>query len=159
MTVLHYLINDYEKYFDVALHLIEKHKADPYLLDNKNRNGFMMFAIELNSGDYYQDFDGFGNDSEEISPCYEEKEMYIKKLLKITNPPLEYVRLVYDLFAACIDFDPSLKREYFNKVAAVNVGGKLLSFNDNNDKWIKLFNSIIKNDIDEGLYIKSESNE
>ena len=124
MTVLHYLINDYEKYFDVALHLIEKHKADPYLLDNKNRDGFMMFAIELNSGDYYQDdFDGYGNGMEEISPCYEEKEMYIEKLLEITNPPLEYVRLVYDLFAACINFDPSLKKEYFDKAAAVNVGG------------------------------------
>ena len=93
MTVLHYLIRGYKKYFDVALHLIEKHKADPYLLDNKNRDGFMMFTTELNSGDYYQDdFDGFGNDMEEISPCYEEKEMYIEKLLEITNPPLEYVR-------------------------------------------------------------------
>ena len=89
MTVLHYLIDDYEKHFDVALRLIEKHKADPYLLDNKKRDGFMMFAIELNSGDYFQkDFDGLGNDKEETSPCYEEKEMYIEKLLKITNPPL-----------------------------------------------------------------------
>ena len=124
MAVLHYLIRGYEKYFDVALHLIKKHKADTYLLDNKNHNGFMMFAIELNSGDYYQeDFDGFGNDSEEISPCYEENEMYIEKLLEITNPPLEYVRLVYNLFAACINFDPSLKKEYFDKAAAVNVGG------------------------------------
>ena len=68
MTVLHYLIDDYHKYFDVALYLIEKHKADLYLLDNKNRNGFMKFVIELNSGNYYQeDFDGFGNDSKEIS--------------------------------------------------------------------------------------------
>ena len=112
MTVLHYLIRDYEKYFDVALHLIEKHKADPYLLDNKNRDGFMMFAIELISGNYFQeDFDGVGNDMEETSPCYKEKEMYIEKLLTITNPPLEYVRLVYDLFAACINFDPSLKKK------------------------------------------------
>ena len=34
-------------------------------------------------------------------------------------------------------------------------GGGLLSFNDNNDKWINRFNSIIKNNTDKGLYIKS----
>lgn len=152
MTVLHYLT--IQKNFNVALHLLEKYKdvADPYALDNKNRNVFMMFAIELSSSDYFEK----EYDILEIIPSYKEKEMYIEKLLKITNPPRNIVRLVYDLFAACINYNPSLKRKYFNKAAKV-VGDKLLSFNNNNDKqkWIKRFNSIVENDTDEGLYIKS----
>ena len=54
-TVLHYLAED--KNFDVALHLIEKHEANPYLRDiqNCNNNIFMMFAIELNSHHRYEE--------------------------------------------------------------------------------------------------------
>ena len=157
-TVLHYIMEDLK--FDVALHLIENHGANPYLSDYRNRNAFMMFAIKLNSNDYRHIADEDDeNDYDDISifPFYYEKIEYIEKLLRITRPTKDYVELVYDLFAACIIDNPSLKIEYFNKAREIQ-NQQLLLFNDNNnnkDKWIKRFNSIVGDDNDEDLYIQS----
>ena len=150
-NVEYYLIKD--KNFDVALHLIEKHDANPYLLDNQNRynNIFMMFAIELSSDDKY-DFITLT-----ISTPYKEKVAYIEKLIEVTRPPREYIHLTYDLFAACIYGNTPLRRVYFDKARDVVITAddqQLLSFKDNS-YWIERFNSIVGDDDDEYLYIQS----
>ena len=150
-TALHYVTED--KNFDVALHLIENHGANPYLSDNQNNNNniFMTFAIELSSYDHYDENTDDGRPLL-ISPPYDKKVYYIEKLLKVTRPPRHYVRLTYELFAACIFENPSLKRQYFDK--ANNIHGRCNN-NNNNNKWIERFNSIVGNDNDEKLYIQS----
>ena len=151
-TALNYIIQDRkrgEKRFDVALHLIEKYGVDPYALNHKNCNLFMSFAIHLNSDDYIDP----DNDYIQISPYYDKKVYYIEKLLKITNPTQDYVQLTYNLFAACIIENPSLKLEYFNKGVKIKEDDDLLL---DKEYWIKRFESIVgDDDNDENLYIHS----
>lgn len=141
-TALNYTI--IENNFDVALHLINKCGANPRLLNKNMRNGFMEFIINLNRSDYHN-----GNNWV-ISPPYNTKIEYVEKLLLITNNE-EEKNEIYDLFAACIKNNPFLKANYFNKVKKY----KTLHNDLNSRHYRQKFNLIVRNDMDNDLYIPS----
>ena len=144
-TVLHYVLEQ-TQHFNLALHLIEKHGANPYLEDYRKRNAFMTFAIELSSSDHFS--------SDYVYPSYYMKVNLIEKLLEITQVDDDnIIHLTYELFAACIVRNFNLKRQYFDK--ALRYQQQIIVKN----KWSERFDSIIEyddnNDDDDNLYIKS----
>ena len=135
-TVLHHVIR--QNKFNVALQLIDQCGANPFLLNNRKRDGIMEFIICLNLCD---DYNGwlFKNIKSE----------YIENLLMITNANPD---LIYELFAASSrDGYISLKHKYFKKVK-----NSMILHNDYNSKyWKEKFNAIVGNDNDGHYFIQS----
>ena len=129
-TALHYVIRQHD--FDIALQLINECGANPFLVNNQKRDGIMDFIIYMNTHGWSY----FG---------LEKKFEYIENLLAITN---SNPNLIYELFAASLKGDRSVKIEYFNKVK----NSSTILHNDYKSVyWRKKFNKIVGDDNDDNI--------
>ena len=136
-TALNYVIR--QNKFNVALQLIDQCGANPFLLNNRKRDGIMEFIICLNLCD---DYNG--------QSFWNIKTRYIENLLTITNVNSD---LIYELFAASSTRinNTFLKGEYFDKVK----NSTILNNDYNSIYWRERFNAIVGNDDDGDYFIHS----